>query len=112
MLKVKFNSVQEFCQELKKDAANVDRGIIRTTKLTQMSTMSPNIHYVFALASYSIQGQIVEFKKFCGDIWGVNKDADEEVYEKAEKILKEIEDLVQGIQGVDVRAGVMEDEQK
>jgi phage host-nuclease inhibitor protein Gam len=110
MIKVKFNSVAEFCQELKKDAGKVERGILRTTKQTQMSSMSPNIHYVFALASYSIEGQIVELRKFCGEIWHIREDEDKKSWDKAEAVLKEIEDLVQGIAGVEIRAGHLEDD--
>ncbi len=114
MIKVKFNVVAEFCQELKHDgdAGKVERGILRTTKLTQMSTISPNIHYVFALASYSVEGQIVEFRKFCGEIWHIRDDEDKKAWDKAEAILKEIEDLVQGIAGIEVRAGCLDDDSK
>ena len=107
-MKVKFNSPEEFCHEMEKDKAKIDREIVRTTSKYVVSKMSPHIHHVFALATYSVNGQIVEMEKYCGDTWGVNKDSDREVLDKSTETLAAIEETA-GHCGCEVRSGILEE---
>lgn len=107
MVKVKFNQPSEFCYEMEKDASNIDRGIVRTTLSYQVSSMSPNIHHVFAVATYSILDQIIEMEKFAGDIWRVNQEQDDKVLNQAGEYLKKIEDKAKLLK-LELRSGRLE----
>jgi len=93
-MKVKFYSTtEEFCAELEKDAINlIDCQIVRCTNLYEASGLSPNIHHVTFFAAYSIDGEIVELKRYCGDIWGINKEADQKVQDSAAAQLKTVKE--------------------
>lgn len=82
---VKFNSVDEFCEELEKDAVavEVDRNIVRLTNLFTLHSALPNVRHVKVLANYSVQGQIVRLEHYCGDLWGMKVEQDNEVLERA-----------------------------
>ena len=74
-LVVKFNSVEEFLEELKKSPPSDN--IVRHTTSYLNSTISPNINHVSVLASYlNKQGQIVRLVYYCGDVWGIGTEDD------------------------------------
>lgn len=108
MLKVRFNMVDEFCEEMKKDKDIIDRKIIRVTQSFTPSHMTPNIRIVEVLASYSVSGQIVRLEKRCGEFWGVNTKSDQDVIDKADEVMKIIKDKAAKA-GLQVRAGVLEE---
>jgi hypothetical protein len=108
-MKVIFNNVEEFCTELEKDTEQVDRRIVRCTKLFKATKLSSNIHHIFAVATYATQGQIVELKRYCGDIWQVNAEEDKKAIDLAEKALKAVEETCQRL-GFEVRAGYLEEQ--
>lgn len=108
-MKVKFNQVEEFCEELEKDAPLIDRQIVRCSKLWETSKLSPNIRHLSFLATCTVKGQLVELRRYCGDIWGINLEADERVEDKAKETNKTI-DKVCGLLKLEVRAGHIEEE--
>lgn len=108
-MRVKFNQVEEFCAELEKDAPLVDRRIVRCSNLWEVSKLSVNIHHLTFLATYSVEGEIVELRRYCGDIWRINQDADKKVLDKAEQVGKTIEEVCQRLK-LEVRAGYIEEE--
>lgn len=79
MATVKFNDIEEFCAEMEKDASDIERRIVRTTTMTRTSSLSPNIRHIIALATYSVDGQVIRLESYCGDLWGVNQDQDKQV---------------------------------
>lgn len=107
-MKVHFNEPSEFCDELEKDKLKVDRGIVRTTFRFEPSKLSPNIHHVFALASYSVDGQVVEMEKYCGDTWGLHTGEDEKVHDRANNYIKTVESACQ-LCKLEMRAGTLEE---
>ena len=104
---VKFTEVEEFLEELGKDAPQIDRRIVRTTFLFESSAISPKISHVLVIATYTIAGQIVRFERYCGDLWGLNETADQAIKDTGEKCQKEIEEACQRL-GLERRAGVIE----
>lgn len=107
-MKVLFNRVNEFCMELKKDSPKIDRSIVRATVRYKISTISPNIQHVFAMATYSVEGQVVELDHYCGDIWGINDTADQKVLDIAKAHLLKVEDTVKTF-GCEIRSGHLEE---
>lgn len=107
-MKVTFNQVEEFIDELEKDAGKVERGIVRCTKLFEASRLSPSIRLVSIFSTYSVDGQVITLTRYCGDIWGVNNGKDEEVIAKADQYLKTIEDACKRL-GLEDRAGALKE---
>lgn len=103
----KFNVVEEFCAEIENDAPEIDRGIVRITGVDRRSSSFANTHSIYAVASYSVNGQIVILESYCGEVWGINKETDQKVYARE----KEIRDAVAGTcdaLGLKKRAGILE----
>jgi hypothetical protein len=107
---VKFNAVEEWSEELGKDAP--DRGIVRLTYLYKPSRISPNIRHVLLVATHTVTRpggephQVVRFERYIGDLWGM-KETDDKVMERGEEIKAKIESVCRILQ-VDVRAGIFE----
>ena len=108
MATTKFNVVEEFCAEIENDAPEIDRGIVRITDMSRGSTVSPNIRHIFAMATYSVAGQVVRLECYCGDVWGINQETDKKVYEKAEKIRQTVAMTCENL-GLQRRAGILEE---
>lgn len=107
-MKVQFNEVEEFMEELDKDKTKIDRGIIRTTIRYVNTTGSPNIKSVIACSTYSVEGQVIELNEYCGDVWGLNNELDKAVVNIAEKFMTLIEETATEY-GLDLRHGILED---
>jgi len=105
---VKFNMEGEFAEELEKDAALVERRIVRLTNLFRTSSISPNIRDVLVLATYSVQGQVVRLERYCGDVWGINDQEDNKVLERAAKAQEMVKEACERL-GLELRAGSLED---
>lgn len=107
MTTVKFNVVREFCAEVEKDVAEIDRGIVRITGMSRGSSLSPNIRHIFAMASYSVKGQVVILESYCGDVWGINEKEDQKVYSKEKEVCQAVEEICQKL-GLKQRGGILE----
>ncbi len=106
-MKVLYNSVNEFLEELQRDPPP-DR-LLRTTRLRQSSGMGP-INLISVLVTYVNRlGQVVELRRYVGDDWGPNFDSTKKAADLAENILTEIEQMAHRL-GLDVRAGQLVDE--
>lgn len=108
MLVVKFNVVEEFCQELEKDVARVYRKIVRLTNQFRASRLSPMIQHVIVVSTYAADGQIIKLERYCGDIWGINQEQDDGVLEKASTIHRQIEEACAKLD-LQVRPGCLEE---
>lgn len=107
-MKVHFNEPKEFCEELVKDHLQIERGIVRCTVRYETAKISPNIHHVIALATYSVAGQVVELEQYCGDVWRINKEEDQKVLDQADATIKLVEKFCQGCD-LQVRTGHLEE---
>lgn len=105
---VKFNAVEEFCAEIENDAQEIDRRIVRTTDVSRISSMTPNIRHILAVASYSVGEQVVRLECYCGDVWGINQEMDKKVFEKAEQIHQTVASTCEALE-LQNRAGVLEE---
>jgi hypothetical protein len=105
---VVFNQVEEFIAELEKDAEKVERGIVRLTKIFEGTKISPNIHHVSVFATYTVEGQLITLKRYCGDIWELGQGRDTEVIAKADGYLTTIEEACKRL-NLEVRAGAIQD---
>lgn len=103
-LKVKFNSIEEFLDELNKEPPP-DK-IVRHTNIFVCSKISAIFRMVFVVATYlNKHGQVVNLKHYCGDISTMENDS--KVLDKAEGYHKNIEQYCQ-VNGLETRAGVLE----
>jgi len=107
-MKVRFTEPEEFCEELERDKWDIDRGIVRRTIRYKPLEKVPSVHHVIAVASYSVRGQIVKLECYCGDVWGLRSERDQEVINRAREHLQKVEDACQRL-NLEVRAGSLEE---
>lgn len=111
MATVRFNDVEEWSEELRKDLP--DRGIVRLSYLFKPSRISPNIRHVLLVATHIVTRpggpphQLVRFEKYVGDLWGLNQERDKEVMGWGEELKANIEAVCRDLR-LDVRAGMIE----
>lgn len=109
---VLFNQVEEFTAELEKDAGKVERGIVRLTKIFEGTKISPNIHHVSVFSTYTVEGQLITLKRYCGDIWEMEQGRDEEeVIAKADGYIELIEEACKRLK-LEVRAGAIQGDRR
>lgn len=112
---VKFNDLEEWSDELRKDVP--DRAIVRLTYLFKTSRISPNIRHVLVVATHNVTRpggephQIVRFEKYVGDLWGLSQETDDKVIERGGQLHAKIEAICRDLQ-LDVRAGIVERERE
>jgi hypothetical protein len=109
MVKVHFTDPGEFCAEIEADKAKIERNIVRATVRWEPSKMLATIQHVAAVAYYSVDGQIVELYKYCGDVWGLSTGRDEEVVALAHKHMGMVQDTCKRL-GIEYRAGTLTEE--
>lgn len=111
MATVKFNDVEEWSEELRKDVP--DRALVRLSYLFKPSRISPNIRHVLLVATHTVSRpggephQLVRFEKYIGDLWGLNQERDKEVMRGGEELKARMEAVCRELQ-IDVRAGLIE----
>lgn len=105
MAVVKFNDVDEFLAELKLDAADVDRRVVRVTSRWRRCEPQP-LQSLSVVATYVADGQVVLLECPCGTFF---PDLPEgaEARNRCSKRREAIEAFATGL-GLEVRAGVFE----
>lgn len=107
MATVKFNSVEEFLDELKKERGNTRLNILRLTNLfSPIPNLGP-IRSLTVVATFKLREDIVCLNRYCGQLWDM-EDQDKETYQRAEAIHKQIEEAAKPL-GIEVRAGIWEE---
>ncbi len=109
-MKIKFSSVIDFIEELKKDKDKIERGIVRVNFERAGTQFSPNIWNVFLRAECIIAGNIVELRSFCGDLWGHGSMSDDRTKRTFDDKRKQLEEELAGMGITDIRGGAIEDE--
>ncbi len=87
MIPIRFNLVEEFIEELRKEAqgdvrketqgipqpwGNVRDGIVRVTSSYIPSRVTPNVQHVTVLASFiTTRGYLVKLSHPVGELWGI-----------------------------------------
>lgn len=64
-MKVRFSTLDEYVEEITKDADHIEDRIIRITAVYEPTTTAPIIS-AYAVAHCLIRGKIVELRQFCG----------------------------------------------
>jgi hypothetical protein len=107
MIKIKFNSPEEFMEELEKN--NPEDGIVRLTFMAKGSGISPNIktQYIVGTAVTN-RGYIARLDVFCGETWPDGAPGNDKVTDRASSIMQTLKDKAADLQ-LDVRAGVFEE---
>lgn len=103
---VTFNEPEEFLEELERDAEHVYRRIVRVTRRWTASKVHPGIHHLELVATAVVKDQVVQLRRYVGDIWRM-KGQDQPVLNAADQKQREIEARCQAM-GLEVRAGMME----
>jgi len=114
---VEFTSVEEFCDELRKEKGNIQRRIVRITNLFTPPHLYRNIRHVKVLATFVVgpftsalvpaEAQIIRLERYCGDVWGIQVQ-DDPVFERSRKATEQIEAVCKEL-GLEVRPGVIEE---
>jgi hypothetical protein len=108
MIALRFNSPEEFAEELRKGPP-ADK-ILRVTKQFEVSNMHPTIRLVSVIGTFlNRDGQILRLQTYCGDYWG--KEFGDKALTKAEKIMCELSELGREL-NLEIRAGVYEELKK
>ena len=106
-MKVTFNIVEEFLEELRLEAVSpqaIADGIMRLTVRYQQHTEMPCIRHVTVLAGVLIRETVVELRQYCGDIW---EPAPHGSYDKASKATRDrVKDLRTRIEAVATEVGL------
>lgn len=105
-MQVRFNDVEEFLAELEHDRERIDRGIVRVTKTLTQTAQLP-IQQLAVVATARVGDTVVRLERYCGDLWGKEFPQDAETHERAEKVMRKLEDACRGM-GLEVRAGILE----
>ena len=110
MLQVSFNGVDEFIEELKKEAkaGSIESNVVRLSNLYTNSRLCQNIKHVDLIATFFSNGHIVRLDRYCGDYWGINHASDQEVMDKTKEYGDKIEAVCKEL-GLDVRTGLFEE---
>ena len=115
---IRFNVVEEFLDELEKDAAGnhgsqIDRGIVRLTNQYTPSRISSAIHHLSVVVTCVVAGavgpgSVVRLDHLCGDVCGA-MEHDQRTIDKATDNAQRIEAKARAL-GLSIRAGVIEDQ--
>lgn len=106
MLTVKFNSTEEFLEELRKDPP--PDTIVRRTAIYRSSRLSPNIKLVSVMATFwNKRNQVVLLDHYCGDIWMPADEASQKTQQKLNEVYAKIDKCAEEL-GLEVRAGTLE----
>jgi hypothetical protein len=103
---VRFYAVDEFLDELERDAAEAERGIVRLTNIYASSATLPFRH-LSVVATYAVRGVVVRLERYVGDLVGT-RTHDDPVVDRATGIQRTIEAKVRDL-GLEIRAGTLED---
>ncbi len=116
---VRFNNVDEYLEELEKEAAqgHIPRGIVRATSMYSPSKLSPNIHNLSVVSTFlsspphgrNADVYMVRLDKRCGQLWDLESQ-DQAVVEQAEQVHLKISQKCAAL-NLDLRSGLIEEEQ-
>ena len=110
-MKVCFRIVEEFLEEIREDAALVEDGMVRVTRLYRDAQPPPLMH-LYMVAGAVIRGKVVELRQYCGQVFAVAPDQyNREVNEKPEAFAGEVIGRVRAESeqlGFEVRSGFFE----
>jgi hypothetical protein len=102
-----FTDPDEYLEEVLRDLGLIERKIVRVTKVATPGGPNGVLTNVRVESGYISEGRVTRLVVFCGQLWGHT--SDDEVQERATQVVDKLEAKL-GEWGVDVRAGVWEDE--
>lgn len=106
---VVFNSIEEFIEEMRKDAAvlAIRSGIVRATANYKATAISPNIRNVILTANYEARDQIIRLERHCGQVWvGIESKESDDTRRRWDDGMARIVAAAAEL-GVDLRAGAI-----
>jgi len=107
MATVRFTSVEEFIEELKKERGNIHLKIVRLTNLfSPIPNLAP-IKSLTVVATVKVRDDIIRLTRYCGQIWDM-EGQDKDTHERAEAARKRIEEAAKTL-GIEIRAGIWEE---
>jgi len=110
---VRFNSVDEFLEELKKDRDDILDSILRVTQSRKDWLDSPSFPILSVIVTFALDMPrlprvhpfVVRLDYYCGAIGGSEK---QDALAKAREVQEKIEDACREM-GIEVRGGVLEE---
>jgi len=107
---IRFCVLEEFLDELEKDADQVERGIVRLTNRYRPRQDISAVRFLSVVATARVGQDILRLEVPCGQLFGIDPH-DKEAVEKAEAIRGIIRRTCERL-GLEVRAGVLEENAK
>ncbi len=117
-MKIKFSNLKDFIEELEKDKDKIERGIVRVNTATQASKMSLAVHLAYVLAECIIvdfiapgiiSSHIIEYREYCGDLWGKGFESDEKTKNKVKELRSQLDAELARLGITDIRGGTIEE---
>jgi len=106
---VRFNDPEEFLCELAMNPPNLEQ-LVRATKLFEQTNQFP-IRHLSVIATYMLlrgSGLFrVSLRRYCGQIWEHSPDENQKIYDKADEILRRIDEAAAKLH-LETRAGIYE----
>lgn len=99
MVRVKFNVVSEFLEEMQKSIPSITDNILRCTCIAEPTSISPNIRFLFAQVQFICNDRLQD--------WYKGLRATNEARERANKVMAGIEEVATKA-GLAVRKGSYE----
>jgi len=106
-MKIQFNSIDDFIEDLRVDREKIERGIVRVNFLTKPLNSTPNVRRQFLIAQCIISGHVVALERYLGDIWGIGE-TDEKTHEKGDELRAALINKLRGM-GLEIRGGMIEE---
>jgi hypothetical protein len=66
-----FDSIEDFAEEMKKDAGEIEHDVLRLTTVRQRLSASSSA--LFVVATYRWHGETVEYRGYMGDLWEIGE---------------------------------------
>jgi hypothetical protein len=90
-IKVQFNQIDEFLEELTQEREAVTDRILRVTYVHAQQSGMPIVQ-LSVVAGVLVRGVLIEFVQRCGDLWMRRSDSDAQTTQRAQDLLLRLEE--------------------
>lgn len=106
MIVARYTEPDEFMHDLACDVDDVERRVVRLTKMARSAGPGGSLTRVTVCAGAVVGGRLVKLESYIGDLWG--SAADDKVQAQATQLVKDLEERIADL-GLQLRAGFFEE---
>lgn len=106
-MQVNFNDIDEFLNELHKDAAEIERGIVRVTQRARHAPAALLVH-LSIVATARLGDTVLRLDVRCDDLTRFGAEYNDKVNAHARNLQEKLETGINSL-GLEVRAGILSD---